>query len=171
MIYENFTDAELIREADNQKVQGLTKALAERLDMRLQPSGSVFQDQATFMRACGQSTTEENEAQARLYLNLFGEEVAELSDALVEQDEVEAFDAVLDCIVVLIGIGLSFGWPMEEGWAEVVRSNFAKIDSATGKVNRRADGKILKPEGWTPPNLELILDEHGALTHNQKDGI
>ncbi len=163
MIYDNLSDAELIREADNQNVQGLTKALAERLEMRQQPPGSVFHDQATFMRACGQSTVESNEVQAKLYFNLLYEELDELMEARVDRNEVEAFDAVLDCIVVLIGLGLSFGWPMEEGWKEVVRSNFDKIDSATGKVTRRDDGKILKPAGWTPPNLELILDEHGAL--------
>jgi predicted HAD superfamily Cof-like phosphohydrolase len=32
----------------------------------------------------------------------------------------------------------------------------AKVDPVTGKVIRRADGKILKPEGWTPPQLELF---------------
>ena len=162
MIYENFADDELIREADNQNVQGLTKALAERLDMR-QQAGSAFQDQATFMRACGQTTTEQNGPQANLYIKLLNEELTELSDAITAQDEVEAFDAVLDCIVVLIGLGLSYGWPMDEGWKEVMRSNFAKVDPVTGKVNRRSDGKILKPEGWTPPNLELILDDYEAM--------
>jgi len=29
----------------------------------------------------------------------------------------------------------------------------AKVDPVTGKVKRREDGKILKPEGWTPPDL------------------
>ena len=162
MIYENLTDAELIREADNQNVQGLAKAVAERLDMSTQ-MGSVFQDQAAFMRACGQSTGEINGPQAELYSKLLYEELGELMKARVDRDEVEAFDAVLDCIVVLIGLGLSFGWPMEEGWREVMRSNFAKIDPVTGKVTRRDDGKILKPEGWTAPDLELILDTHGAL--------
>ena len=28
------------------------------------------------------------------------------------------------------------------------------IDPETGKVRKREDGKVLKPEGWTPPNLE-----------------
>jgi predicted HAD superfamily Cof-like phosphohydrolase len=42
-------------------------------------------------------------------------------------------------------------------WEEVKRSNLDKIDYETGKVIRRADGKILKPEGWTPPNLESFV--------------
>jgi hypothetical protein len=35
MNFDNYTDAELIRLADNTSTNPLTKALAERLDMRL----------------------------------------------------------------------------------------------------------------------------------------
>jgi hypothetical protein len=35
---------------------------------------------------------------------------------------------------------------MLAGWDEVVRSNMAKIDPRTGVVNKREDGKVLKPE-------------------------
>jgi len=154
MIYENLSDRELVREADGHT--GIVKALAERLDMRQQPQ-SVFHDQATFMRACGQTTIADNEAQTCLYLNLIMEEVGELGTAIETDDEVEQFDAILDIIVVCIGFGLSRGFPMVEGWQEVMRSNFAKIDPGTGYVRKRDDGKILKPEGWTPPDLANVL--------------
>jgi predicted HAD superfamily Cof-like phosphohydrolase len=157
MIYDNLTDAELIRQADGQ--QGLIKALSERLEMRQQPQ-SVFHDQAFFMRACGQTTTEINPAQAKLYRSLIEEEMRELKVAEVQADEVEEFDAVLDLLVVLIGYGLSRGWPMLAGWDEVVRSNMAKIDPRTGVVNKREDGKVLKPEGWTPPALADVLEQY-----------
>lgn len=156
MIYENLTDAELIREADGQG--GLIKALSERLDMRQVVHMTAFEEQAFFMRACGQTTHKSNPAQAEMYRNLISEEFGELCEAEVAADTVEEFDAVLDLIVVLIGYGLSRGWPMNEGWAEVIRSNMAKIDPKTGMVLRRADGKILKPEGWTPPDLDSLLD-------------
>jgi hypothetical protein len=29
-----------------------------------------------------------------------------------------------------------------------------------GKVLRREYGKVMKPEGWTPPELGAILDKH-----------
>jgi len=161
VLYENLSDAELIREADGQ--YGLVKALSERLDMRQQPPGSVFHDQAAFMRACGQTTTEFNGKQRDLYLSLIKEELMELAAAHDARDEIEMFDAVLDCIVVLIGLGLSFGWPMDKGWQEVMRSNFAKVDPRTGSVWRRIDGKILKPEGWTAPNLEQVLFENEGV--------
>merc|ERR1719326_421834 len=33
-------------------------------------------------------------------------------------------------------------------------ANMAKIDQRTGKCLKRADGKILKPAGWQPPNIK-----------------
>jgi predicted HAD superfamily Cof-like phosphohydrolase len=36
-------------------------------------------------------------------------------------------------------------------------TNFAKIDPVTGKVNKRADGKVLKPEGWKAPELAQFV--------------
>jgi hypothetical protein len=35
-----------------------------------------------------------------------------------------------------------------------MKTNFAKIDKETGKVRKREDGKVLKPVGWTAPELE-----------------
>jgi predicted HAD superfamily Cof-like phosphohydrolase len=160
MIYDRLTDAELIREADGHG--GLVQALAERLDMRRQPD-SVFHDQAAFMRACSQTTTTSNPDQAALYRRLIAEESDEFWTAFDRKDEVEGFDATLDLIVVLIGYGLSKGWPMDEGWAEVMRSNFAKINPQTGLVNKRPDGKVLKPAGWTPPDLAGILSAANKL--------
>ena len=161
MIYDHLTDDELIREADGQG--GLIKALSERLDMRQREPMTAFEEQAFFMRACGQSVQEPNQKQADMYLNLIDEERTEFIDALADNNEVEQFDAVLDQIVVLMGYGLSRGWPMDDGWAEVVRSNMAKIDPYSGTVRRRADGKILKPDGWTAPNLAALLNAQREL--------
>ena len=158
MNYDNMTDKELIREADGHA--GLVHALSERLDMRRKPD-TVFHEQAVFMRACQQETTRDSVKQSCMYLNLIEEEVGELRVAVANSDDVETFDAILDIIVVCIGYGLSRGWPMVEGWQEVMRSNLAKID-VDGFVKRRADGKILKPEGWTAPDLNRVLREYAA---------
>ena len=116
---------------------------------------SVFVEQAAFMRAADQTIKGHNYEQAEMYWALIEEEMEELRNAEAAVDE---FDAVLDLIVVLIGFGISCGYPMQAGWDEVMRSNFAKVDPATGKVRRRADGKILKPDGWTPPKLGPLLE-------------
>lgn len=114
---------------------------------------SIFKDQAIFMRACGQTVGEFDLDQFNLYLKLLQEEITELQTALGQQDKVQTLDALLDIIVVSVGAVHSIGARGEEAWQAVVDSNMAKIDPDTGEVRRRADGKIMKPEGWQPPNL------------------
>lgn len=36
---------------------------------------------------------------------------------------------------------------------EVARSNMSKVDIESGKLLKRADGKVLKPDTYSPPNL------------------
>lgn len=106
------------------------------------------------MRACDQVVDSRNDQQFKLYYDLIAEEFAELNAAVMSGDRVEQLDALLDILVVTIGAIHSMGADGEGGWKEVMRTNFAKIDRETGKVRKREDGKVLKPIGWTPPDLE-----------------
>lgn len=110
----------------------------------------VFEDQRKFMRACGQTTDDFNQQQYDLYRELIREEMQELTDA---QDRTQQLDALIDILVVTAGALHSLGVDAPGAWKEVMRSNFAKIDPHTGRVNRREDGKILKPQNWEPPRL------------------
>ena len=96
-----------------------------------------FRDQKYFMQASDQSL-EYHKKQLEMYLNLVEEEFNEL-------DQAKTFD------------------DPQKAWNEVIATNIAKIDSKTGKVKKRADGKILKPEGWQPPNLSKFT------THLKED--
>ena len=116
-----------------------------------------FRDQEKFMRACDQSVGELNAEQYKLYLALMDEEWKELKAALLMEDRVEQLDALLDFIVVTIGAIHSGGFAGEGAWREVMATNLAKIDRETGKVRKREDGKVLKPVGWTAPDLEPFL--------------
>ena len=116
-----------------------------------------FRDQEKFMRACDQSVGDLNAEQYKLYLALMDEEWKELKAALLMEDRVEQLDALLDFIVVTIGAIHSGGFDGEGGWREVMATNLAKIDRETGKVRKREDGKVLKPVGWTAPDLEPFL--------------
>ena len=131
-------------------------------------SHDVFKDQEMFMRACGQEVDAPNMEQFKMYANLIGEEVNEFWDAVDKKDDVEIFDALLDIIVVAVGAGVSAGFPMQFGWDEVVLSNMRKVDPKTGMVQRRADGKILKPEGWKPPNLLKVMERNASFKKTQK---
>lgn len=115
-----------------------------------------FRDQEKFMRACDQSV-DGNEKQYKMYLGLIDEEVDELKEAFTAEDKVEQLDALIDILVVTIGAIHSAGFDAEGAWKEVMKTNFAKIDKETGKVRKREDGKVLKPLGWIPPNLEPFV--------------
>ena len=112
-----------------------------------------FRDQEKFMQACDQSVTGDQK-QYDMYISLIEEEFNELQEA---EDDVEALDALIDIIVVTIGAIHSAGWDAEGAWKEVMATNFAKIDRETGKVRKREDGKVLKPQGWVAPNMVPFL--------------
>ena len=115
-----------------------------------------FRDQEKFMRACDQTTGELNLEQYQMYCNLIREEFEEL---VASQTAVDDLDALIDILVVTIGAIHSLGADAEGAWKEVMRTNFAKIDKTTGKVRKREDGKVLKPQGWTPPDLKPYIKQ------------
>ena len=117
----------------------------------------VLDDQKKFMIACGQTVDEYNPNQFNLYKELIGEEVCELIQAIRNNDRVEQLDALIDILVVTAGAIHSLGADGTNAWNEVMRTNFAKVDPTTGKVRRREDGKILKPENWQPPQLQSYV--------------
>jgi predicted HAD superfamily Cof-like phosphohydrolase len=118
---------------------------------------NVFKDQTRFMVACDQTICEWNNKQLDMYHSLIKEETQELQEAFEQNDRVEILDALIDIIVVTVGAINSMGASGEAAWNEVMRTNFEKIDNVTGKVRKREDGKVLKPEGWQPPNLKPYI--------------
>lgn len=127
-----------------------------RLLAKKKQMSNPFRDQEKFMKACDQTVAEYNEEQYTLYCNLIREEFQELLDSNTAKDDL---DALIDILVVTIGAIHSLGADGEGAWKEVMRTNFAKIDRETGKVRKREDGKVLKPQGWTPPELEQYLSK------------
>lgn len=99
-----------------------------------------------------------------LRVNLLTEECREVRDAIFHYSEDPSRDAyfhlakeLIDLVVVTLGTAEVLNMNWEAMWDEVHRSNMAKAPG--GVITRRADGKILKPEGWQPPNL--------AAAHNR----
>jgi len=92
-------------------------------------------------------------ARANLRGDLIKEEADEAYDALIAGSLEHQAKEICDSIYVGIGAALEAGLPIPEAWAEVHRTNMLKEPG-----NQRADGKILKPEGWEPPNLTPIIN-------------
>jgi len=113
-------------------------------------------DVISFQIACEQNPSEEN---ANLYKELIHEEYKEFVDAIKNEDDVEELDACMDMIWVILGYCRMKKFNWDGAWTAVAESNLSKIDKTTGKVIRREDGKILKPEGWKPPDLSKFVPE------------
>jgi predicted HAD superfamily Cof-like phosphohydrolase len=67
-------------------------------------------------------------------------------------------DALVDITYLVVGMGVEMGLPLPEVWQEVQRANMDKFPD--GKVLRREDGKVMKPEGWKPPDVRSVLQRH-----------
>lgn len=111
-------------------------------------------DVKTFIDACDQKSSTEI---ISLYRNLINEEYWEFQDALKKNDEVEQLDACMDMIWVIFGYCYMKGWDIDGAWNEVTKTNLSKIDAVTGKVKRREDGKILKPDDWKEPDFSKYI--------------
>ena len=85
------------------------------------------------------------------------EEVGELLDALGQEDLVGIADGVVDSLVVILGTATTYGIDIRPIWDAVHKANMLK---ANGPM--REDGKRLKPEGWTHPDIWELLIEQGV---------
>jgi predicted HAD superfamily Cof-like phosphohydrolase len=109
-----------------------------------------------------------------MWENMLHEEMAEFLHALQEfkqmgacsRDEQQRRMAELtaegvDVLNVLTGLLLSQGMPVEAMTEAIHQANLRKqID---GKVVRRADGKILKPEGWQAADKCAVIRQARSL--------
>jgi predicted HAD superfamily Cof-like phosphohydrolase len=115
---------------------------------------NMYNDVVNFIDACDQKPSDET---FKLYSKLIEEEFQEFNVAFDQEDNVEQLDACMDMIWVILGYCYLKGYNVDGAWNEVARSNLCKIDPITLKVFKRDDGKILKPEHWTPPNLTSFI--------------
>ena len=112
----------------------------------------------SFNLRVGQAPTiPEDSSERFLRMNLLEEEFNEYIDAEQKLDIVGIADALADVIYIACGTAVSYGIPLDKVFEEVHRSNMAKL--VDGKPIYREDGKVLKPAGWQPPNIEKILEE------------
>lgn len=91
-------------------------------------------------------------------LKLLTEAMLREKRPIPDQTDVEKIadqqDALVDLAYFCGDAGAKVGFQLDPSFEIIHASNMAKIDKDTGKVIRReSDGKVLKPAGWTPPNL------------------
>ena len=99
------------------------------------------------------------------------EELQEFRDACQGGDLAKAADALVDLCYVALGTAQMMHVPFDECWAEVQRANMAKVrangaDDPRSKRSHKFD--VVKPEGWTPPDLDRILKDPPRKTRDQR---
>ena len=92
----------------------------------------------------------------KLRFDLIEEELDELQYGIDNKDIVEIADALTDLLYVVYGAGHAFGIDLDECFSEVHRSNMSKL-GPNFKPIKREDGKVLKPDTYSPPDLKTIL--------------
>jgi predicted HAD superfamily Cof-like phosphohydrolase len=70
----------------------------------------------------------------------------------------EVADGLVDLIYVTCRVALIWGIDLRPIWEEVHQANMLKEGGET-----RADGKLLKPINWIPPNITKVLAEQKPL--------
>ena len=81
----------------------------------------------------------------------------------LEFDKVEVADALTDIDYINTGSAIAFNVPLEVCFQSVHENNMTKVDPITGLVKRSPEGKILKPDGFIPVDLNKVLTEHNAI--------
>jgi hypothetical protein len=60
------------------------------------------------------------------------------------------------------------GIPFDAVWRAVHESNMAKL-GPNGEIIRREDGKVLKPPGWTAPDIAAVLNDTAQQCDRSKE--
>ncbi len=96
-----------------------------------------------------------------LRFKLMEEENQEYLEACKNNNLVEIADALGDQMYILFGTICKHGLQhkIEEVFEEIQRSNMSKLDK-NGKPIYREDGKVLKSELYSKPNIKAILDKN-----------
>lgn len=97
---------------------------------------------------------------AKVVRGALSEAVVKLHRALDLEDMVGAEGELLKLEIFLLGMAMKYQLPYWKGFLEVQRSNMTKVDPSTGMAKKDAGGKVMKPEGFSPANLKVILEEN-----------
>lgn len=124
---------------------------------------TMFEMVRDFHTAFGQRVGEkpelpDSEFERALRIKLMKEEVNEYNKAEDNNDIVNLAVELADIIYIACGTAVSYGIPLDDVFNAIHQANMNKL--IDGKVIRREDGKIKKPEGWQPADIAGILEKH-----------
>lgn len=163
-----------------QEALDLVVYMRQAIEERRSPMSRGQRNVHEFRAACGLYNGDfgnpgfADPAQADLAVSLVVEEALELAEAATgcsmarvrdvfaealanqqrgARDIVDAADGIADVLVTAYGAACVLGIHARPVFDEVHRTNMAKVGGP-----RRADGKLLKPPGWKPPDVAAVLE-------------
>ena len=107
-------------------------------------------------------SVEVGDVHAILRAALLAEECGEFLVATGARDLIAIADALADIVYVAYGAALTYGIDLDLVLSEVHRANMSKLDD-NGRPIKRADGKVLKSQRYTPPDVEAMLRRQPPL--------
>ena len=129
-----------------------------------------------FLLTTNSEPTIPSEEDMALRDELIAEEfLTEYRDAVRDRDLVKIADALGDILYVVYGAGVTYGIDLQSVFEEIHRSNMSKLWSDVSEVSRenpdytvnrvadgkfvvhRPDGKVVKPPGYSPPDLQKVM--------------
>lgn len=87
------------------------------------------------------------------------EELAEYTQAITKKDAAGALDALVDIVYIALGTAWLFNLPFEKAWEQVQKANMSKIRTKSKSKKRGTSFDVVKPKGWTPPDIEQVIEE------------
>ena len=87
------------------------------------------------------------------------EELAEYTQAITKKDSAAALDALVDIVYIALGTAWLFNLPFERAWEQVQKANMSKIRTKSKSKKRGTSFDVVKPKGWTAPDIEQIIEE------------
>lgn len=85
-------------------------------------------------------------------------------DSSVKKISAQA-DAMVDAWYYMLNVSAKHGMNLSELFKVVHKANMDKKDPVTGRfIRRESDGKIVKPQGWSPPDVQ------GEIKRQMKNG-
>jgi len=91
-------------------------------------------------------------------LDFLEEELSEYAIASSHGNLEDQLDALVDLVYVALGTAYMQGFDFEEAWRRVHEANMKKVRAVDVKDSKRKSVyDVIKPEGWTPPDLSDLV--------------
>ena len=151
---------------EDRKTAALRKALAEVTYPRCELFGALVTMHHQFGIVSNGRPHSLTAEEKRFRLVAMREELTEYEDAETLAGEL---DALVDAAVFLLGTAERHGfYEFNRAFVRVMEANFKKERGADEKRGS-FEIDLVKPDGWTPPNLRDLVGEHTAFDDDVAD--